>query len=560
MKSGASLAAGTGLGYHGQSWGYGPVFPLLIAGITWVTPDQEAAYELVKALNALAFAAAAVPVYLLGRRVLRPWWSVAAAAAAVVIPSSAYVAVVMTESVAYLLAVTALLAVVRALERPTPGRQLAAVGAAAAAVAARPQIAAIYVAYVLGLAAVLALAPAWRERARRAPLFLWPTALSLLAGVAWLVRPLLQGKPFGASLGSYSVLARSYEPLRVLQWFVYHVGDIALYVAVVPVAVAPVALAAWWRRGRGGSSAHLALAAAFAAQNLVGIGLVAGFASTPYGLGLLYDRYLFYLVPLWLVVLAWWLQEGLPRPRALLAAGAAAAVVSIAVLPYGVVATDDWFAQFEGVATEVWGKVGRLSAHLPVDSPRALGILFALAVAAGTAFVPRRRAWALAGAVALVMGANLALAWRSAFVDANDFGTGPVGTRAWVDDRVGAHAHVTVLYVARACRPHPERVSGFMTDFFNRSVDATATFGGEGGSAPDALRLRPDGTLVDGSGTPLRAEYVVTQPNIGLAGTRLATGMPTRLELWRTGGDVRVTGVRTRAALLATPCAPSPAT
>ena len=34
MKAGVSFAQGHGLQFEGQSWGYGPLFPLLIAGLS----------------------------------------------------------------------------------------------------------------------------------------------------------------------------------------------------------------------------------------------------------------------------------------------------------------------------------------------------------------------------------------------------------------------------------------------------------------------------------------------------------------------------------------------
>ena len=377
-----------------------------------------------------------------------------------------------------------------------------------------------------------------------------------MLGLAWLVRPLVEGRPFADSLGSYAVLARSYHALGVLKWFAYHVGDLALYLAVVPMVVAPVVLLACWRRGRAGSERHSAFLALFVAQNAVGIAFVAAFASTPFGLGLLYDRYLFYLVPLWLIVLAVWLQDGMPKPLVALAVGTVVAVASVAALPFSVVSAENWFSQFEAVATEIWGKVGLLAARLPVDSPRAIGVAFALGLAAAVVLLPRRRAWMVVGVVGIVMASNLALSWRSAFVDAADFGASPPGTRSWVDDRVGVHPQVTLLLVSRSCKRHPERISELLTDFFNRSVDATAMIGGEGGTAPDALRIRSDGELVRPSGEPFEARYVVTQPGVELRGTRLATGMATHLRLWEIHGHVRVTNAHSERELSMTRCAP----
>ena len=75
------------------------------------------AYPFVKLANALLFALAAVPIYLIARRLLSEWWSVGVAALCLTIPSSIYTSLVLTESAAYLASSTALLAVVLALER-----------------------------------------------------------------------------------------------------------------------------------------------------------------------------------------------------------------------------------------------------------------------------------------------------------------------------------------------------------------------------------------------------------------------------------------------------------
>ena len=79
-------------------------------------------------MNALLFALTAIPVYLLARRLVSPWWAVLAAGLAVAIPSSISVATVMTESLAFLAAAWALYATMLALERPTVLRQLAVLG------------------------------------------------------------------------------------------------------------------------------------------------------------------------------------------------------------------------------------------------------------------------------------------------------------------------------------------------------------------------------------------------------------------------------------------------
>ena len=75
--------------------------PAVLASILAVVPDRESAYPLFKLANALLFALAAAPIYLVVRRLLDPAWSLAVAALSLVVPSSIYVSLVMTESAAY---------------------------------------------------------------------------------------------------------------------------------------------------------------------------------------------------------------------------------------------------------------------------------------------------------------------------------------------------------------------------------------------------------------------------------------------------------------------------
>jgi hypothetical protein len=555
MKTGVSFAQGNGLQFEGSSWGYGPVFPVLVGAIVRLTPNQEVAYELVKVANALFIALAAVPIYLLSRRMLPPWPSVAVVALSAAIPSTMYASVAMTESLGYLLACLSIYAITLTLERPSVTRQAAALGAMFAAIATRPQLVALYAGYLLGLGILFLARPGRRLHLRAAWTSLWPTALSVAGGLAWLAWPLVHGHGVGRSLGSYSVLAQSYDPLEVAKWFVYHLGLLTLYLGVVPVVITPIVVATWWTHGRGGQPRKAVFFSLFVAQNVVGIGLIAAFASTSAGLGILYDRYLFYLVPLWLLALVVWLHDGMPRPARPLALGSVAAAVLVATLPYDVVGGQSWFRRFEAVATGAWEKVGLVTARLPFVSLRTAAILFAAAVIAAVVLVPRRHRWILSAAVALVLAANLSLSWRSAFVDAATYGVSQPGSRAWVDDRLGQDASVTVLIVAGTCPlAREEGFAGLETDFFNRSVRARATLGGEGGGAPTALEVLPDGRLVRRSGAPLVTRYVVAQSGVQIQGRKLATGMLPNLVLWDAGGQVWVKNATSTQQLLETRC------
>ena len=554
MKTAVSFAQGHGLQFEGAPWGYGPLFPVVVGAIVRLTPNQEVAYELVKVMNALLFALAAIPVYLLSRRLLPPWPSIAVVALSAAMPSTMYASVSMTESLGYLISCWAMYLIALSLERPSVPRQAAALCVMLVAIATRPQLVALYGGYLVGLGLLGIVSR--RQRSQFLSSSLWPTALSIVAGLAWLAWPLVHGRGIGQSLGSYSVLAQSYDPLEVAKWFAYHLGLLTLYLGVVPMAIAPIVVMRWWKQAENGGRCEATFVSQLAAQNLVGVGLVAAFASTPAGLGILYDRYLFYLVPLWLIGLAVWLRDGMPRPMRPLVLGSVGSVVLVATLPFDVVGGQSWFRRFEAVATGVWGKIDPVTARLPLVSLRAAAILMVVATVAVVTLVPRRFRWIPPGIVALVFAANLSLSWRSAFVDASAYGLSPPGTRTWVDDRIGQDARVTVLIVNRTCQlAAQERFAGLETNFFNRSVRATATLGGAGGLAPTALQVLPDGELRRRSGKRLTTRYLVAPAGVRLRGRQLATGMLPHLVLWDAGDDVRVQNATSARQVLATPCA-----
>ena len=135
--AGSSVAEGEGVLNRGERSGFGPVHAAVLAAVLAVTDGREAAYPFWKATNALLFALSAIPIYLLARRLLRPWWSVGVAALSLAIPSAIYVSVVMTESVSFFVAMWSILAIVLAVERPTVARQLAVVAPIGIATATR---------------------------------------------------------------------------------------------------------------------------------------------------------------------------------------------------------------------------------------------------------------------------------------------------------------------------------------------------------------------------------------------------------------------------------------
>ena len=551
----SSLVEGEGLTLRGEDYGFGPLYALLLAAILSLTSGVDAAYDLFKAANALLFALTAVPVYLLARRLVSPWWAVGAAGLAIAIPSSISVATVMTESLAYLTAAWALYATVVALERPTLLRQLAVLGTVAAAFLTRAQLGGLYLSWLLALGVLWLIAPDRRPRTRRDLYGLWPSALPLVLAVLLLVGRLLAGASPSESLGAYWELWRGYDPLQVLKWFVYHVADIELYLAVIPLAVAPIVLWRLLRSGRAGAEREASFAALFLSANAVGLLVVAAFTSTPWGYDRLHDRYAFYLLPLWLVLFVIWLADGLPRPVVATAIGVGLALVLPAMLPFHQLANEAGIDTVPG-ALWVWIEA-QVAGPGPLSGSRLLAV-FVVGLLAAAVLLPRRLALLVPVAVLAVFAVTAVLAWDRMIGAPEDAVFAGGLERAWVDELVPQDARVTKLYIESEACPTSTltRHALFLTEFFNQTIDRAAYIGP---SVPDGIPLpgvnvAPGGALELAAGEPLVAEYVFTQPGIELDGDRVATGTNAGLVLWRVDGPVRIVDADSDGDVRTTEC------
>ena len=385
MIGASSLVEGDGLSLRGDEYGFGPLHAAVLSLVLWVSSDLEAAYPWFKVVNALFWALTAVPVYLLARRLVSQWWAVLAAGLTVAIPSSISVATVMTESMAFLAAAWALYATMLALERPTVLRQLVLLAAIGVAFLTRSQLGVLYVGWLVALGLHWWISPAARPRGRADWRRLWPSALPLLAAVAFLAARLVGGTSPRDSLGAYWELWRGYDPFGVAKWIVYHLADIEIYLAVIPLAVAPIVLTQLVRRGRAGTAVDSAFASLFLAANATGLLVVAAFTSTPWGYDRLHDRYAFYLLPLWLIVFVVWLADGLPRPLVATATGVVLALVLPAILPFRQLANEAGIDTVPG-ALWVWVEA-QVAGPGPLSGSRLLAA-FVIALLLAVLFLP----------------------------------------------------------------------------------------------------------------------------------------------------------------------------
>ena len=101
------------------------VFEPIVAAPIWRLFSPGLAYHLVQVENAIVASLAAIPVYLIARKLrLSDGWALAAAAYAVLVPELVLVAYISSDAVGYTLAVTAVAFAVYSLDKPTTRAQV----------------------------------------------------------------------------------------------------------------------------------------------------------------------------------------------------------------------------------------------------------------------------------------------------------------------------------------------------------------------------------------------------------------------------------------------------
>lgn len=549
MEAARSLAHDGVAMVRDEHYRFGPLYPLVLS--PFVRVFGVSGYDAVKAVNAVLFALTALPVYAFARRLVSPRWSAVVAALSVAVPSSMYTALVFTESFAYVATWSALLGMLLALDRPSLRRLAVALLAIVVAAGVRPQLAVLAPVFLLAFALRWVLTPA-EARPRLARL--WPVGLAAAVVIAILVSvPLTSGSSPIPGLGAYSTLWRSYRPGGVAKWTWYSFGAVALYVAFVPVVLAPAVLRAIRRTDR-------AFVALFLAANVGMLLLVGAFSSTPYGEDRLHDRYLFYLVPLWLLILALWVdRRPLPLAFPWLAGGAALSLALAVALPPSLLVRDT-ARQLDGVSTAVWADIRQAFSSHP-SAMRALLVLAAAAVAAAVYAVPVRVRALLLLPVVAVFVADAARVWQQRATDANRPVFAGGLAKDWVDRALPPGVVAATLYVASdACNRSLARDAFLQTEFFNGQVGRGLYVGvpSAAGVPSHAVEIRPGGAVVESGGTAVRAAAVIAAVGVDPAGTRVAAGTAARLSLWRAAVPLRLTGAGSDAAVLAGACKGAP--
>ncbi len=275
----------------------------LLASPFWLFHDPELAYRLTQAENALAMSLAAIPVYLLVRRLDGGQWAaLAGAALAVVSPDLFFTSFVLADAIAYPLVLGAVYLGVCALSRPTRGAQLGFAALAGLATFARVQ-------YVF--LPVVFLAAAFVVEHGSARRFVRRFRLSLIVYAVPLVLVTALGPK--RVLGYYSgVVDLGIKPLVIGHWL----GTDALLlayatgVALVPGALAGLAVSLWRPRLRE-QTGYAALVVGVLLALFAEAGLYAASGSDRFQ-----ERYLMILLPLVFPAFWIWFQRGRPWAKA----------------------------------------------------------------------------------------------------------------------------------------------------------------------------------------------------------------------------------------------------
>jgi hypothetical protein len=525
--------------------GVGPAYPALISPAYAVFGDLAHAYAGVKAINSALMSLAAVPVYLIGRRLLPPVASLAAAAITLAMPWLVYSTLVMTENGFYLVFICWFLALVLTLERPTIPRQLATLILLGIAYETRYQALALVPALATAVALTI-LGNAWfgSTRTRRRALLagarsFWLTWAALAVGVVGFVAIEIgiRGRSVSDSLfRSYSKLGGYHYPVgTVLKWFSWHVAELDLAVGVLPFAGLLVLVAVALRRAET-SSALRAFAAAAVATSFWLILVAAAFASTPLSQRI-QERALFYLVPIFVIALVAWAVRGLGRDWRLTAGAALLAGGLVGIVPYsrfiGPNTVNDTLSLV--VVQKAQEKLG-----VPSDRLNLVIILVAAAAAAVFLLLPRR--WALvAPALVLVYFAvaNRPIETATDLASRGSLLASIQGRRDWVDKAVGPHARVAELYTYSR-----SPLTLWNNEFFNRSVGPVYNFNGATDGLPQqTVATDPTtGRIVLPGGRPVPASYLLTDTTLLVHGERVADDPAVGMALYRIDGPVRLDG------------------
>jgi hypothetical protein len=437
------------------------LYPLLLAPL-FHHALVPTALTYAHALNAVVMSSAAVPAFLLTRRVTGDRrLALVVAVLSVCIPWIVLSSFLMTEVVAYPVFVWAMLALYEATVRPSRLTDLLLLLALGVAIFARTQFAALLIVVPVAVFSR-------RELIRKHRVL-----AVAYAGLAIAAVILLAVGRLSDVFGTYSVTAEgNLIPHGFARSLLEHIGPIGLGMGIVPFV-----LGLAWLLGSIGR-ARTDERHAFAVIALTTF-VVLLFEVTSYdlrfGQGRLHDRYLFYVVPLFLIAFVLFIQEAEPRLLAVAISGGllAAAFLFFPVRRYDKLNVDSPIAALNGALLDLGG------------SKRGAQLLLCFGAIAATSLflLPRRRRLLAAVVVAgaLAIPAQAALAFTQLLTVDGTSGR-PITTDQsvvfdWIDRTVGTDADVTMVPYPFLYGTYWENVGYWWNvEFWNASVSRAAIY------------------------------------------------------------------------------------
>jgi hypothetical protein len=513
---------------------FGVVYQVLISFAYKLLASVPDVYLAIKAINAVTMSLAAVPAYLLARRVLSHGLSLIAAALAVAVPSMVYTGMVMTESAFYPLFLCTVLFLFLYLESPSVLRAVLLLALSALAFATRTE-AICLVPTMLSAPLVLIWldGSGWRALRKYQHLY-WLVGGTIVLTLA--VELGLGSSPF-AAFGAYQASASSTSSIgSVPRWCLYHLAELDLYVGVFPFAAFLVLLSVA-RRLSTRRRIFIAVVAPLMFWLLLEVATVARLPA----FDRIEERYTFYLAPLLLIASLVWIAERAPRP--VLATGLAATLAALlpAFIPV------ERLVNGPGVVSDTLALVPWWTLHdsfaVGFGQIQIMILVAALAIVCTFVFIPARLALVLP---ALVLVCFVVVQWQ---IDGGPHGAGAISTAAlaagtggeetdWIDRAVGTDAQVTVVWTGKT-----SLYTIWENEFFNRSVGVvynltTPPFGAM--PAPMAA-FDSSGLMRDEEGLPVYASYVLTDTSLQLRGEQVAADPTTHMVLYGVEGPVQST-------------------
>jgi hypothetical protein len=536
----ANLARGHLALYGNHGLSYSPFYPLLLAPLYASGLSASDAHEGIKAINAALMSLALLPAYGIARFMLPRGLSLVVVGLAAVAPLMYLTSLGMSENLAYPLFLLATWLLLRTLGAPSRTNDALLLGAIVLACAARIQLVALVPGALTALLVVVAARARERRRPFRACLVELIREHTVFVGgcivlVLVVLAPALTGSGTFSAAGRYSDVPGkvSPSPVHAAKLLVYHTAGLVFVAGVIPFIGALAAALVWLRRGAGER------AAAFAG---VGIGLTAWLLiETAYAVNVfesegdaprIHERYLFYLMPLFLTALVVAVRDDrVRRSRLAFALATTVGVLAVLAIPFqtdinGTIVADSF-------SFEIFARNGTLQA---VSHATVLGVCI-VAILGGLLFALRGRLPAVVMVTALFfvfMSYGEAVRVKAA-ADGQRLVLGPA--RDWVDraDPAGA---VAMVVGPQAKNP----VAEWQTDYHNLSIrrlfyTCKATLSRDFGER--RVSVGADGVVRSG-GQPLETAFAVVPVGRGVEGRVLGRDPVARLELVATDGTLRV--------------------